>query len=53
VIARATPKALALLQEIDPAINRLDDQALSCLSEPEISQLVDLLARVRGHLVKK
>lgn len=47
VLCSITPKALALLDRLDEAVDRADGEALGGLDESQAKQLVSLLDRVR------
>jgi DNA-binding MarR family transcriptional regulator len=50
VVARATPRALALLKRLDPVVDAVDAQACAGLSAAECAAFVDSLVRVRERL---
>ena len=47
VRARITEKGLALLEEIDPAVDRILRELLGHLGAPDLQRLIDLLERAR------
>ncbi len=50
VRCRISREGLALLAEMDPAMNRLDDEALARLPPADLDRLVALLDRIRDGL---
>lgn len=52
VWCRITPEGLALLERLDAPVRRVDDTLAHALDDAELSELVELLARVRAHLAE-
>jgi|SRR5262245_23967081 len=49
VLCRITTKGLAELKALDPAVDRLDEEALGALSASEVAVLIRLLNQIRIH----
>lgn len=50
VVCTITDSGLRLLSELDQPIQQEDDDALAMLDDEEVTQLIDLLARIRAGL---
>lgn len=50
VVCTITDSGLQLLGELDGPIQQEDDEALSMLNDVELTQLIDMLARIRAGL---
>jgi DNA-binding MarR family transcriptional regulator len=53
VICVATPAGKRLLDQIDPAIDAADEEAMAALTEPEIERLIALLDTVRAGIAQR
>jgi DNA-binding MarR family transcriptional regulator len=53
VFCRITARGAKLLASLDPAVDALDDDALSMLSKSELTALVALLDRIRNHATRR